>query len=388
MISEIQTKYEEQKRQRIHGASVSVITKPQMSFNFEDIDVIMDAAHLVLTYAEQMHSADFPRLTSFVREFIPMFFGIDAEWFNMQIRNKFGNSPVNDAADEPMPSMEDPSGSKPRKTNGKKDDLRRGVLDRARGRKDDGSNTPLSRASTPDNTSRVDEDMSDGIATPAEDGSETANESWAEYPPGINKYKGNDVVLDQPYQRSIYNLYGNSSIYCFMRMFVILYERLYNLKHAEAEVHETVRRAMAPKPAIELGIVDKLPTDFFGDISLAANYYRQILSMFEDFIKNDMDMLHIEETLRRYYLQTGWQLYTFDKLLSALVRFAIGVLASEGKEKSWEILAQFKKDRAKEETTYQDEMTYRKTVEKLVKDGDMYKLSYVCFLTPFAVRTL
>lgn len=378
LIAEIQTKFEEQKKSRVYGASASVISKPQMSFKFEDIDVIMDASHLVLTYAEAMHSTEFPRLTSFVREFIPLFFGLDVEWYNMQMRNKFGNSPSNETADEPMASTEDALGAKVRKTNGKKDDLRRGVLDRARGRKEDGSNTPASRASTPDNTIHADEEMSDGgIVTPVDDRSETANETWAEYPAGVNNFKGKNVVLDEPYARSLYNLYGNSSIYCFLRMFCFLYERLYNLKQSEPEVHETVSRAMAPKPAIELGIVDKLPADFFGDISLSADYYRQVLGMFEEFIKGDMDMIHIEETLRRYYLQTGWQLYSFDKLLSALVRFAIGIVQSEGKEKSWDILGHFKKDRAKEDTTNLEEMAYRKAIEKLIKDGDMYKIAYV-----------
>ena len=378
LIAEIQTKFEEQKRARIYGAPASAITKPQMEFSFADTDTVIDASHLVLTYAEQMHSTDFPRLTSFIREFVPMFFGIETDWFNAQIRNKFGGSPGNDAGEDTMSAFEDPLGSKPRRANGKKDDLRRGVLDRSHkgGRKDDGSATPLSRASTPDNTSRMDEDTSDGANTPGEDRS-GANDIWAEYPPGVNKFKNRDVVLNEPYDRQAYNLYGNTSIYCFLRMFVILYQRLHNLKNSESDVRETVRRAMYPKPAIELGLVDKLPTDFFNDVGPSADYYRQILTMFEDFIKNDMDMSHIEETLRRYYLQTGWQLYAFDKLLSALVRFAIGILSSEGKDKSWDILQLFKKDRAKNETTYQEEMNYRKQVEKLIKDGDVYKIVYV-----------
>jgi len=162
-------------------------------------------------------------------------------------------------------------------------------------------------------------------------------------------------------------------------MFVFLYERLYNLKLNEAGVHETVRRAKSKKAAIELKIIDKLPDDYFVDTSPTANYYNQMLVMLEDLVKGDggMDMAHLEEVLRRYYLHSGWMLYSFDKLLSALVRFAIAVLGNDVKDKSWDILQLFQKDRKKEMTTHQDELAYRKQVEKYIKDGDVYRISYV-----------
>jgi len=379
LVAEIQTKYEEQKRQRYHGAPVSEITKPQMSFGFEDIDVILDATYLVLTYAEQMHSTDFPRLTTFIKELVPMFFGLDGEWFSQQLRNKFGNSPAGEITEDNMSAFDDPLGSRPRKSNGKKDDLRRGVLDRGNrgGRTLEGSNTPLSRASTPDNASRADEEMSEGGRTPGLESADTTD-NWAEYPTGMTKFRNKEVAFDEPYQRQNYNLYGNTSIYCFLRMFVILYERLGALKRAEARVHDTVDRAMAPKPAVDLGLVDKLPTDFFGDISAGTNFYRQMLKMFDEFIKNEVEFAHVEETLRRFYLDCGWQLYSFEKLCNALVRFGVVIMSNEGRDKSWEILQMFKKDRAKEETTFQEEMNYRKQVERLVKEGDVFKIGYVC----------
>lgn len=375
LVNEIQTRYEEQKRQRLAG--VGIITNPQLKYNLEDIGVIMDACHLVLLWAEHWHANDFPKLITFIREFVPMFFGLDPEWFHTQIRNKFGDSPVNEAAEDSASAMDDPVISKPRKINGK--GLLRGVLDRGRklGR-GDGSQTPLSRASTPDNASHIDDDMSEGINNTDDAKSETPLETWAEHPVGGNVLKNKDVILNEPFKRDAYNLYGNQNIYCFVRMFIILYERLHKLKEAEPEVRETVKRAMAPKPAIELGIVDKLPPDFFVDpMKPETNFYRQVLTMFEDFVKQEMEISHIEDCLRRYYLQSGWQMYSADKLLGALVRFAIAIISSDSKDKSWEILQLFKKDRVKEETTYQDELIYRKQVEKYNKEGDVYKITYV-----------
>lgn len=374
LLGEIQTKYEEQKKQRVQGASVAQVTKPQMAFHIEDMDVVADACCLVLTYAEQFHSTEAPRFSSFVRDFIPLFCGIDGEWFNHQIKLKLGE----ESGDEIMSDYDGSLGPR-RRAAGKKDDLRRGVLDRAnKGGRNDGSGTPLSRASTPDHASRADEDMSEAAEGSAEDAADATTDTWADYPAGLNKYRNKEVNLNEPYRRNDFNLYGNTSIYCFIRMFVILYERLSKLKESEPEVQDAVRRAMMTKPAIDLGLIDKQPQNFFGDVSPSANYYRQVLSMFDDFIRNnDMDIAHIEETLRRYYLQCGWQLYSVDKLLSALVRFVLGIIASDSRDKSWEILQAFKKDRVKDETTYQDEMNYRKTVERFIKDGDTYKINYV-----------
>ncbi|KAL1296692.1 hypothetical protein AAFC00_000168 [Neodothiora populina] len=386
LVGEIQTKYEEQKRLRL-AQQGNLILGPQLKYKLEESGVVLDASHLVLLYAERYHSTDHPRLTSFIREFIPLFFGLDNEWFNAQIKNRAGDSPQHETPEDGMSAFDDPITSKPRKAPGKKDGLLRGVLDRGRkSRKDDGSQTPVSRASTPDNASRADEDMADGINSMEDVKSDAAIDIWTQHPLHGNIFQDSDVLLTQAYKRDVFNLYGNTEIYCFLRIFTFLYERLSNLKHSEVEVHKTVKRALKPKPAIELGIVDKLPTDFFSDTGEDANYYKQMLNMFEDLIRDEMEMVHIEEALRRYYLQTGWQLYSLDKLLSALVRFAINMISSEGKNRSWDILQLFKKDRQKEETTFQDESSYRKQVEKYTKDGDIFKISYDQKLCELAVQ--
>lgn len=384
LLNEILVKHEEQKRQReIQRLSVP---KHQFSYLFEDVDVIMDASQLVLTYAEQGHSTDYPRLISFIKEFIPLFFGLDPVKFEQRIISFTNASPLHEDADEEV-STEGNLSIRNKRTNGRKGDLLRGVLDRGRsGRSTRGvkeESTALgSRGSTPEISSTIDEEMNDADSPPQNMDSDS--EKWLEHPRGGNLFEKRDLVPNEPYKRDTYNMYCNLPIYCFFRMFVVLYERLYNVKMNEAEVHENVRRAKFPKPALDLKMIDKLPQDFFGDISPTANYYQQVLGMLEDQIKGEIDMGHIEETLRRYYLQTGWQLYSFERLLSALVRFAIALLGNDGKDKSWEIYQLFKKDRVREETTHQDELHYRKQVDKYAKEGDIFKISFVsshfCFI--------
>lgn len=372
--NEIQVKYEEQKRQRL--LPYTVVSKHQAAYVFDDIDVLMDASHLLLTFADHGHATDLPRLVIFIKEFIPLFFSLDADAFQQRIRDVFGATPPNEEVDEDSPMTDDATAPRGRKLNGKRGDLLRDVLERGRSGKprDDGA-TSRSRASTPDLSGAPFEDDHG-----APEGAELVKGAvWLNHPLEGNLRKKQDIKPNEPYKRSVYNLYANLPIYCFFRMFVILYQRLWNLKNAEREVHETVRRFKAQKAAIELRVTERYPEDYFTDTTPGANYYHQMLNMLEDFVKGDsgMEMAYIEEVLRRYYLQNGWMLYSFDKMLSALVRFAIAILGNDGKDKSWEILQLFQKDRRKVMTTHQDEMSYRKQVEKYVKDGDVYRISYV-----------
>ncbi|KAK8225885.1 hypothetical protein HDK90DRAFT_496121 [Phyllosticta capitalensis] len=369
--NEIQVKYEEQKRQReVQGLPVP---KYQFEYSFTDVDVLLDASRLLLMHAENSNSAESHRLYTFVKEFVPLFFGLDAQKFDHAI-----GSPQSDYTDDEMGGTEEPS-RRSYKVNGKNQDLRRGVLDPGRSgkasRKDaDDSVASGSRGSTPEAGSVGDEEMADDADAPQT--SNATSDRWLEHPVDGNVMDVQDIAPDCPYKRDTYNMYCNLPIYCFFRMFVILYERLANLKKNEDKVHELVERAQQTKPALDLNLIDKRPEDFFRDTSPMANFYQQVLEMFMDQIKGEIELSQIEETLRRYYLQTGWQLYSFDKLLSSLVRFAIALLSSDSKDKTYDIYQLFRKDRSQEETTHDAELSYRRTVEKYSKDGDVYKISY------------
>ena len=119
-----------------------------------------------------------------------------------------------------------------------------------------------------------------------------------------------------------------------------------------------------PKAAVTLRMIDKLPKDFFSEVGPKANYYRQIIGMCEEVISGVSDLTHLEETLRRFYMQTGWQLYTIDKLLSAIIRFIMNIVGSDSKDKSLDIINLFNKDREKAATSRAQELQYRKQVEK------------------------
>jgi len=206
---------------------------------------------------------------------------------------------------------------------------------------------------------------------------ESATSRWLDHPAVGNVLGDKSVDPGEAYHRQTFRMWSNTPMYGFVRMFIMLYERLLKLKQGENECRETIRKAKTSKPAVELGIIDKQPQDFFDDISPNANYYGQMLDKFVKCLVGELDFVEIEETLRRFYLQSGYPLYSLDKIVTQLARFAGTVLSSESKERSYEIYSVFKRDRLRDTTTAQQQTDYRKSVEKMLKDGELYRIDYV-----------
>lgn len=381
--SEIATKHEEMRR--LEGPQPGTMRKPQLEYAVEDLDMLVDVTWLLVQHAATTTDAEQTKLPGFIKEFVALFFGIDQDVLNAKLLERGGNTSPNEAAEDVMSGSDEPlaRGRKPGKTG----NLLRTALDRGRngkgGRKErDDSAASASRASTPDVRSDAG-DPEDMALDPAEEHSEAQATKpvarWFEHPSDGNQVinQGLSINPNEPQIRTVFKCWANTHIYCFVKMIMTLYERMCKLKTSEANVAETIRLAEMPKPAIDLGIIDKLPTDFFTNTGPTADYYRQMLAKFDEVIKGDLEFADVEETLRRYYLQTGYPMYAFEKMIMAANRFALQVLNSDGKEKSWEILGLFRRDRIKESITVGMLTDYRKAVERLIKDGDLYRLDWV-----------
>lgn len=383
--NEIAVKFAEQQKAREKSAGV---VPYQMKFVFTDKDVLFDVSYLLLTYTEHMFNSESPKLQAFIKDFVPLFFDIDSEAFSRRMQEVNESSKPNDEMEEDTPASETSNQSRARKSNGKKGDLLRDVLDKSRKptRGDRESSVASgSRASTPDVATTAEEDAAEAKEAAEE---EVKHKTWFNHPVEGNLHQKRNVRPNEAFKRNIFNLYGNLNIYCFFRVFVLLYERLLALKQSEKEVAETVRKEKMHKPAEDFGIIDRKPQDFWRDVGPSTNYYQQILDMLEEVAKNNdqISMGQVEEVLRRYYLSRGYLLYTYEKMMSALTRFVIAVYSNDAKDRSNDIMTLFFKDRKKEMTTHQDEVTFRKQVEKYVKEGDIYRIAYVS--THLSKRTL
>ncbi|PPJ57620.1 hypothetical protein CBER1_04779 [Cercospora berteroae] len=375
--SEITVKYEEMKRAGL--SNPALLRQPQLEYTIDDLDVLVDTTHLLLVHVRVQMDTDHPRLASFIEDFVPLFFGFEPEVFRARLntRKTYGS-------DDEMPAGGDDAVSVgSRKGPGKNGGLLRAALDpNSRGRKltrkdREDSQASNSRASTPEGGSNADaEDMAiDSTELP--DIKEASTTRWIDHPnTGNMAADGTNVDPLQPQPRDLYRCWANSTLYCFIRLFIMLYERLYKLKCAEASVRKTVKDASTTKPAVDLGLIDKMPTDFFPDVSDNASYYAQMLAKFEDVLNGNIEFGEVEEALRRFYLQTGYSLYPFEKLVATLAKDAAQVMNGDSKDKSAEIFALFKKDRLKDHSTPQQQTDYRKAFEKLIKDNELYRIDY------------
>ncbi|KAF2716727.1 hypothetical protein K431DRAFT_289187 [Polychaeton citri CBS 116435] len=375
--TEIQVRHEEMKRQNnTHPGSLS---KPQMEFAYENVDVLVDAAYLVLVYVELNLSAEQPTLANFIKEFVPLFFGLDGDDFRHQMRARLGETPPTEPLDDSASGAEDSASSKSRKA---KTSLLRSTLDRGRGKigrtQREDSQASASRATTPDAASNADDDMQLDHAADGEVRAEPEVARWFKYPDGAaaDHKVVKDLDPNEPQKREVYRMWANTHMYCFIRVFTYLYERLLALKKSEASAAEAIKNGLRKKPANDLGIADRSPTEMFTDLSPSANYYNQMVQKFEDVLKQVYDMSEVEEALRRYYMHVGYQLYGFEKMVSAISKFANSILTSETKDRSWDIYQLFKKDRRNEFTTAQQQTDYRKAAEKLIKEAEVYKIEY------------
>ena len=374
--TEIHVKWEEQRRQRI--GPWNSVPNYQYKLSFDDLDVVHDASHLILTqlqYGPIGNETDKSRLETFIKTFIPTFFGIDRDSFQARMSDIYDSTPSNEEVDDETATNEDSGNVRGRKAvNGRKSNpnLLRGVLERGRpGQKED--SILESKETTPDVSNDEDTPASTGTPTDKPARVDEAEYRWLNVPSTGDKSKDYNVS----YKRDDFNLYASLNIYCFIRMFDTLYQRLSNLKYNEKQVQEDVQRAMMGKAANDLRFIDKTPADYFSDVSPSANYYTQTVSIIEEAMKSELDMSQVEDMLRRYYIGNGWKLYHFDKLVAALIRFALQILVSDNKDKSLDIINLFYKDRKEDETTHNAELTYRKRVQVLVREGDMFRIRYV-----------
>ena len=382
LTAEIQAKFDERKKIREAGYQQ---VEHQFEYQFTQPETILDASHLILFALAKDHtvynSGEQERIAAFLTRFVTSFFGLEVDAFRAfmsDIQERTSNDEMEDEADS-----EEAVQQRFLKANMRKADILHRLALKPGGKESSILNG--SKESTPAMGVGSEVDDNDEAMNDVDVVADVATRRWMDHPnvpPGSNLRR---YQLDEPFEREEFSLYANANIYCFFRLFETLYSRLLAIKEYEAEVQDDVKRAMGEqggltKAAVNLKMIDKLPADYFVDVGPQASHYRQIIAMVEEVLSGTLDMAHLEDTLRRFYMKNGWQLYTIDRLLAAINRFIMHILSADSKDKSVDIINLFYKDRDRDETTRTQERSYRKQVQKLVKDGEVYRIGYVSFL--------
>jgi len=387
LVDLIRSKREEQIRQRqIRGKGK--IASFQFEYELADKEVITDVLRLMVIYinnSNQHNGAERRRISDFFEKFIPSFFGISEELVTERIRDIERGTPDDDADD--VAAKELPNGRGRRPVNGKKNDLRRGVLDRGRngtrGRGQKEGSATGSKESTPDVDSMVEDDAIEGSEDQA--ATEVTNVRWTSLP-HASIYGRGDYDLkwdaDKPYEKESYNLYGNVTIYTLFTVFATLCRRFKDIKNCEDEAVSEGIRARTPKPAKDIGLLEEKTDLYWG--ATGESYYSRTLSLVEDFVTGDLEEAKFQDYLRHYYLQKGWQLYTVTDLLKQLCRLGAVCSSVDAKEKTPDLLDQFYQDRELKEISFNGEINLRKFADKNLKEAELFVIRWVCEIEYFS----
>ncbi|KAI9680160.1 MAG: Transcriptional regulatory protein sin3 [Trizodia sp. TS-e1964] len=440
IIAAIQTRYEEQRRSRFTRLNTVPNYQFEFYFQDTDVIFDAARLLLAsITHSGQISSSDRPKLETFIKQFLSNFFGLPIQRFNDMLDHTSGiidedadslpagahqllsNGAIPTGSSNTFSSINrsDMTGFRdipttsnlraspallassrfsaadlpetPRISNIRRapDDLestnnrdrsskrrkrnptRNGVATQKDDIKGD-DREPMADTNPPS-----DEEMSGVPQADNASSSGQLTDTWIEFPfPTGSRSHDNEIPNAEPFKRDFYSLYCNPNIYCFFKQFELLYSRLLRIKQAESNVLEAIKSQRLQQAAQDLKLMTKMPEDFFRDTSSKANYYQQILEMFHEYLLSRVEMAQIEEILRRYYLIHGSSLYCFDKLLIAINRYAHQIVSSDVKDKSNEIIQLFFKDRASEETTHSRELQYRKQVQKMVKENELYRVTF------------
>ncbi|ESZ98162.1 hypothetical protein SBOR_1465 [Sclerotinia borealis F-4128] len=382
LVDSIKTKHEEQRRLR---SSRGPTPKFQYSYQFSDQEVVGQLLHIMIVYAcnaNQHSSSERRRISDFFEKFVSTFFDLPDDFVARHTAGIDRGTPDDEYEDIAPAELSNGRGRRP--VNGKKADLRRGVLDRGRngtrgrGPKDD--STTGSKESTPDVDSNIDEEV--GEVTDDRVMTEVTNERWAAIPgavavQGTRPLESDDLEMkaDQPFQRDWYNLYCNQTIFVFFSVFQTLYQRFKDIKDAETSAKAEMERAKSCKPAKQIGLLSDR-NDYFTSLEDGEFCYSRVLLLVEDYIKGEVEDTKYQEYLRHYYLQTGWKIYTVTDLLKSLCRLGSLCSSLDSKEKTPDLIDQFVRNRESKETSYNIEINLRKQADKYIKDSELFLIRW------------
>ncbi|EWC44603.1 hypothetical protein DRE_06684 [Drechslerella stenobrocha 248] len=385
-ISEIDTLYK--------AADSGATDKPyHLKFSFPDLSVLLDVCRLLATQLDKdgaySHS-DRVKIATFIQDFIPKFFGIRKEDVESTVGNVSRKSPDDDMDTDNTESTPGRNRKK-HEQNLRQDVLRRGKAGKSH--KIDGVGSNGTTPEPPNDDDPADGDPMDVELVPPSAPTTWINPTGSRGPNGVELpgagagTDARDIIVSELKERTAYNLFSNSAIYCFIRLIQVVYQRLLDVKGCEEEAKATLVRRKNNTTARKLGLMPQMYDDFF-TVSDKSVYYSQVLEHCERLILGNIESSVFEDGMRCVYIQKGWQLYTIDKHIATLNKM-IQAFCSENRDNCSEIFNLFAKDRATDKTNFQLQMSYRREVEAFIgREEPTYRIEWNTDTKDMAIQLL
>ncbi|KAI8353986.1 hypothetical protein BD560DRAFT_408082 [Blakeslea trispora] len=158
----------------------------------------------------------------------------------------------------------------------------------------------------------------------------------------------------------------NSNYYCLVRLYQVLFERLYRFKSLSDRIKDNpLLGKKHNKIAKELDLISTR----FDDIDLSKGYYEAAIELMDRFFKGDCDQNTFEENLRYLFGIDAYIMFTIDKLLQALIK-QIQIVSMD--KKSIQLLKFYQEYKHKSDSVAIAD--YHEHVTDLLGTDDMYQM--------------
>ncbi|CAK5268788.1 unnamed protein product [Mycena citricolor] len=346
-VSQIETAREEQVTRR--AALIDPLfarTRPrhQLEFVMDDTVVLQDALKLTFSFLDraqgQINFSERKRIEGFLRNFVPLFYGLDAAAFNAAFV-VVQPSPESDLSDEDTDTYSVSSSSRLRPSHA--GDLRKQLLKSEQAK--------LSHRSTRNNDSPA-------STRPPSPVSEAESSRAA-------SIRG--------------TFFTNTMFYTLLRLIEVLFSRLKLLKDVAAGL---LTRDMSSVPRDPGAFAHQEIVPFRDLSSHAEHFYNIMLESCERLFDNEMEQHVFEDQMRFMFgIKHAHKIFTVDKVA--------GVQVILGDSQSQDLLELFKRERALTSSTTQDLVNSRKNAEKILgPDENLFRVDWVSAASRMTIQLI
>ncbi|KAI9260819.1 hypothetical protein BY458DRAFT_478371 [Sporodiniella umbellata] len=171
----------------------------------------------------------------------------------------------------------------------------------------------------------------------------------------------------------LYTLFGNTTFYCFFRLFQMAYSRLEKMKELDKQPKlESTKDKGLSKMVFGLGTNGKMLQHL--QLNFEGGHYKLLLRLIEYFFDDELDQQTFEECTRYIFGTTAYTVFSIDKLAQSLIRQTYNIIADSKAQKLLSLFKQYH-----EYKTHTEKLTcaYRlQATEALEEDDDVYNIAF------------
>ncbi|KAF8982848.1 Transcriptional regulatory protein sin3 [Entomortierella lignicola] len=351
------TEIEALRREQIDRRLVpSVRPRYQFQFDFKDSSLFRDTNNLILSYLDRQNSyvnSDREKMESFIREFVPQFFCLESNFMNEDDIVMGGDDDVAAAATKPY----DGSTDKGRSIDGSTKQADAQVKMEP---KDDSA--PVAGPRVPVTADK------DQLRTTSPSNTWIQVGNYDVKPTSLGTGPTSDEM-----KRAALNFFGNTTYYCFFRLYQLVYSRLETIKVAASELSKTIsERKLINPAAIDLGLQDPdaIEPEHTND---TGDSYAKFLALIHKVFDGELEQTAFEEQARHIFATKAYIVFTLDKVIAALLKHMHTIVTDQ---RCNELIAMFVKDRQHEKNSRRQQIIYRMQADAVVGDENLYKIEY------------